>query len=620
VTDVTATGFDRLLEHIRVSRGFDFTGYKRASLERRVTRRLQAVEIADVEEYIDYLEVHPEEFALLFDTILINVTSFFRDAAAWTYLREEAVPRLLAAKPADEPIRVWSAGTASGEEAYSLAMVLADALGDDVFRDRVKIYATDVDEDALNDARQGVYPMKVGEDVPDDLAQRYLKRTDHRYTFAKELRRAVIFGRNDLVQDAPISRVDLLTCRNTLMYFTAETQARILGRFHFALRDHGLLFLGKSEMLLTRSALFEPVELKFRVFAKLPKPEGRRLAFPPADAAEAPTDAGRDDEMTALRDATWQSGPVPEIVVDLAGRLAMANAQARRLFSLDRADIGRRFSDLEISYRPVELRSAIKRSAGQEEPLRFADVEWSRGEGDQRRLEVQVQPLRAGSLALGTAVVFHDVTEHQRLQYDLERSRRELEVAYEELQSTVEELETTNEELQSTNEELETTNEELQSTNEELETMNEELQSTNEELETTNDELRRRTGELHGVNAFLETVLTSLAVGVVALDAGGRVRLWNARSEDLWGLREDEVVEQHLLGLDIGLPVERLKGPLHAALGGEDGVEVELDALNRRGRPMPVRVTVRPLRGATDEVDGAILLVEERGGDRIGVD
>jgi two-component system CheB/CheR fusion protein len=332
---------------------------------------------------------------------------------------------------------------------------------------------------------------------------------------------------------------------------------------------------------------------------------------------------------------------VPEIVVDPAGRLAMANAQARRLFSLDRADIGRRFSDLEISYRPVELRSAIKRSAGQEEPVRFADVSWSRGEGDQRRLEVQVQPLRAGSVALGTAVVFHDVTEHQRLQHDLERSRRELEVAYEELQSTVEELETTNEELQSTNEELETTNEELQttneelqstneelqstneelqSTNEELETMNEELQSTNEELETTNDELRRRTGELHGVNAFLETVLTSLAVGVVALDAGGRVRLWNARSEDLWGLREDEVVEQHLLGLDIGLPVERLKGPLHAALGGEDGVEVELDALNRRGRPMPVRVTVRPLRGAADEVDGAILLVEERGGDRVGVD
>ncbi|HEY2637741.1 MAG TPA: protein-glutamate O-methyltransferase CheR, partial [Solirubrobacteraceae bacterium] len=200
---------DGLLDHIRRSRGFDFTGYKRTSLQRRISKRMDAVGVTDPGEYVDYLEVHPDEFSLLFDAVLINVTAFFRDPAAWRYLREEAVPKLLAERDDDGPIRMWSAGTASGEEAYSLAMLFSDALGDDVFRERVKIYATDVDEDALNDARHGVYPLKAGESVPADLAERYLERTDHRYTFAKELRRTIIFGRNDLVQDAPISRIDL---------------------------------------------------------------------------------------------------------------------------------------------------------------------------------------------------------------------------------------------------------------------------------------------------------------------------------------------------------------------------------------------------------------------------
>jgi two-component system CheB/CheR fusion protein len=606
---MTDEAFDALLDHIRRSRGFDFTGYKRTSLRRRITKRMEEVEVTEPGEYMDYLEVHPEEFALLFNTILINVTAFFRDAAAWEHLRREAIPRLLADKDDSEPVRVWSAGTASGEEAYSLAMVLADVMGDEAFRERVKIYATDVDEDALTDARHGVYPLKAGEGVPADLAERYLERTDHRYTFSKDLRRAVIFGRNDLVQDAPISRIDLLACRNTLMYFTAETQSRILNRFHFALNDTGLLFLGKSEMLITHSSLFVPEDLKCRVFRKVPKPSGRRLAFP------APEINGDDPELPAvsgqLQDAAWQLSPTAEIVVDGGGRLALANQEARRLFSLERQDLGRRFSDLELSYRPVELRSAIERVTTQEAPVTFNDVEWAREQGDRRRFQVGLHPLRASGSGLGVAIAFVDVTESRRLQDELERSRKDLEHAYEELQSTVEELETTNEELQSTNEELETTNEELQSTNEELETMNEELQSTNEELETTNDELRTRTSELHRVNAFLETILLSLGMAVIAVDTEGVVRVWNERSEDLWGLREEEALDHHLLGLDIGLPVEKLGGPIRDALGGSTELqELEIDATNRRGRPIGVKVKARPLRGPAGEVTGVILLLE----------
>jgi two-component system CheB/CheR fusion protein len=260
--------FEALLRYLKESRGFDFTGYKRASLMRRVDRRMGVVGVHSYPDYIDRLQVNPDEFAALFNTILINVTRFFRDQEAWDFLQAKVVPTLLAGREPDEQIRVWSAGCASGEEAYSLAMMFAEALGIEQFRQRVKIYATDVDEDALTTARQAAYTERDVQGVPPDLLTRYFEPLGDRQLFRKDLRRSVIFGRNDLVQDAPISRIDLLACRNTLMYYNAETQARILRRFHFALTPNGMLFLGKAEMLLTHGRLFEPIELKRRIFRK----------------------------------------------------------------------------------------------------------------------------------------------------------------------------------------------------------------------------------------------------------------------------------------------------------------------------------------------------------------
>ncbi|MDX2231371.1 MAG: PAS domain-containing protein [Leptolyngbyaceae cyanobacterium bins.349] len=229
-------------------------------------------------------------------------------------------------------------------------------------------------------------------------------------------------------------------------------------------------------------------------------------------------------------------------------------------------------------------------------------------------LDVQVTPLTdAMNSILGVSLNFVDVTQYKRLQEELEHANQELEVAYEELQSTNEELETTNEELQSTNEELETTNEELQSTNEELETMNEELQSTNEELQTVNDELQRRSEELNQSNAFLASILTSLRGGVVVVDRDLRVQVWNDKSEDLWGLRVEEALEQNFLNLDIGLPVEQLRQPIRLCLAGanESGSELILDAVNRRGRKIQCRVSSTPLVGSQSQIQGAILLMEE---------
>ncbi|HEX2081441.1 MAG TPA: CheR family methyltransferase [Longimicrobium sp.] len=611
--------FESLLEFLKRSRGFDFTGYKRSTLMRRVEKRMQTVGLDQWDAYHDYLEVHPEEFGELFNTILINVTSFFRDRDAWDTLARVHVPRLMEGRGPERPLRVWTAGCASGAETYTLVMVLAEALGVDGFRDRVKVYATDVDEEALAQARYATYAEKELEEVPRELRDRYFERNGHGWVFRNDLRRHVIFGRHDLVQDAPISHLDLLVCRNTLMYFNAEVQARIMARFHFALNPEGLLFLGKAEMMRSHAALFTPVDLKARIYGKVARPglrERLMMLAPPRGDGAAP----RAGLQVRLRDAALNAGHAAQVVVDLQGALVLANEPARHLFALGSADVGRPVQDLKLSYRPVELRSRIEQVTAERRPLVLPNVEFSTPEGEQRTFDVHVAPLlEDGQALLGVSVAFVDVTRSQRLQSELEQANQDLETAYEELQSTNEELETTNEELQSTVEELETTNEELQSTNEELETMNEELQSTNEELESINDELRRRTDELNDVNAYMSSILTSLRLGVVVLDHDVRIRVWNRKAEDLWGLRENEVHGQGLLNLDIGLPVERLKGPIRACLEGRSEQEEQVvDALNRRGRAIQVEVSASRLATPGDLLQGVILVMAEKKADNSG--
>lgn len=268
--------FEALLEYLKRTRSIDFTGYKRTSLLRRVNKRMQMVGVQNYPDYLDYLELHPDEFPQLFNTILINVTTFFRDANAWEFLGREVLGQLLDAKTETEPVRAWSAGCASGEEAYTLAMLLAEKMGLEQARERIKIYATDMDDDALNHARQAGYSEKDVEGVPPELLEKYFERTDKRFIFRKDLRRTVIFGRHNLLEDAPISRIDVLVCRNTLMYFNAEAQAKILARLQFALNNGGCLFLGRAETLLSQNSAFAPLDLKKRIFTKLPSHNGIR--------------------------------------------------------------------------------------------------------------------------------------------------------------------------------------------------------------------------------------------------------------------------------------------------------------------------------------------------------
>jgi two-component system CheB/CheR fusion protein len=394
------------------------------------------------------------------------------------------------------------------------------------------------------------------------------------------------------------------------MYLNAETQRNVLNRLHFALAPRGTLFLGHAEMLLSHADRFTPLNLKTRVFRKA---VGSHSGVERYDNGTAIYDRqGELPGLAPIRELAFRASPVAQIVVTGDDTVAMINQQAERTFGLSARDIGRLLRDLEVSYRPVELRAYLEQAKVERQSARIPDVQWQRPGADTVWFEIHVNPLVDTENGLiGVSIVFFDVTATRALLDKVVQTNRQLEVAYEELQSTNEELETTNEELQSTVEELETTNEELQSTNEELETMNEELQSTNDELHTINDTLRERSVELDHTKNFNTSLVDSITLGMVIVDREMRVLVWNRACEELWGLRADEATGSVLGSLDIGMPTDAVRPLIGSAFVDPDGTgETVVDAVNRRGKPTRVRVTCTGFRATDDGASGALLLME----------
>ncbi|MBW3638511.1 MAG: PAS domain-containing protein [Actinobacteria bacterium] len=441
------------------------------------------------------------------------------------------------------------------------------------YKRRVKIYATDIDGAALTTARAARFPACTLEPLTDQQRSTYFETDGDVQRFRSDLRPSLIFGRHDLLQDAPISRIVLLACSNVRMYFTPEAQTRVLERFSYALHEDGLLLLGKAEMLLTQSHLFTPVSLPHRIFrSRRPASAGTVTALPVG---------GPQPELVLRRtmEAAFVGAAGAQVVLDANGVVTLLNQGARRSLGLSLNDVGRSFAELELSRVPVDLRPVLVGVQTSREPVHLQDIAWRRGAAD-TCWDIRITVLDVDGDVLGTQLVFEEVTQRVALRTRLNQLHDELGTAYEELQSSSEELETTNEELQSSSEELETTNEELQSaieelettneelqsTNEELETMNEELQSTNEELQTVNDELRDRTVEIDRVNGFLHGILEGLDVAVAVVDTNHRVQMWNAAAERLSGLRAFESVGVLLLELPLSLPAEQTLSALREVL------------------------------------------------------
>ena len=541
MTETEQLSLHQLISELANNLNLDLRGYKTTTLERRIRKRMAEASAHTYSEYLGKLHQDPHETDILLNTILINVTEFFRDPQAWEALYTEALPGMLRALKAGDTFRAWCAGCASGEEPYSLAILISDFLRDKLGDYDIKIYATDIDEDALTTARRGEYAAERLRRVRPEWRERYFTGST-RLRINREQRRLVIFGRSNLMMDAPISHCQLIVCRNLLIYFDTPTQKQILGRMHYALEPGGILFLGKAESKLSESHLFRPLNLRWRLFQRLDN-RAETLGLPPARQVE---------EETPVMDKTTQQLQMLQLYhhyildmlksgimeLDSTDIVVNHNDSALAIWALPAGRLlGKRLQNTEVVVRCPEMTRHLEESRGKQESVEFQCS--VRTDSEEKTIHVSIRAIisQEGERT-GTLIHCDDISLQEKLQTTVEQ----LEATGEELQSANEELETTNEELQSTNEELETTNEELQSTNEELETTNEELQSLNEELENMNDELEQRTRELHEVTGRYAETLRRMPWPVMLIDREEKIQLWNAAAQKLFGVSATAVV------------------------------------------------------------------------------
>lgn len=367
--------FEALLEYLKYSRGCDLTGYKRSNLMRRFRVRMRELKIDSYLDYLHYLQRHSQEYIPLLNTVLINLTSFFRDRASWEYLANELIPQILASKQPDEPIRVWSAACASGQELYSLIILFAEVLGIESCLQRLQFIATDWDQDALSQARNATYKPKDISAIPADLLEKYFEQTEQGdYSFHRQLRRTIIFAHHNLAKHAPMSKIDLLVCRNALMYFNSDIQITILIRFHFGLKNNGFLFLGQPEMVMTPRPIFTPVNFKHRVYQKGVKLElEEHLQICPRSRKKPAIDSPPTD--IRVWQTAFETSPFPQLAVDSNSCLILANAKANTRFSLTLNDLGSSLQNLKLGQLPG-LCQSIEKANRDRNPVTLENVAW----------------------------------------------------------------------------------------------------------------------------------------------------------------------------------------------------------------------------------------------------
>ncbi|MBI1207008.1 MAG: PAS domain S-box protein [Azospirillum sp.] len=556
---------------IRKRMNIDFQQYKPGTIHRRVQRRLAANRLTSLDDYVEYLTTHPDEVERLCSDILISVTSFFRDRPSWQALGS-AIERLLDSKPVREPLRIWVPGCATGEEAYSIGIVISEQLYKRGEVRPVQIFAVDIDEAALVVARRGVYPASAVEDLEDALVSRYMTRIDSTIQIDRQLRDMVVFSKQDITRDPPFSHIDLISCRNLLIYFNNELQSRIIKLFAYALNPGAILFLGKSEALGNdEDVLFSPLDHSHKIFVRsatgripLNQIGGRLIEIGgpkplPRSKADAPA-------LPVLVKTTMGEiyGP-PSIVVDPSLRVVYIHGDVSAHIKLSDGKFDQDIMALIAPSLRTTLRAVLHRSERgdkehSEDRPESLTIRLPTTEGSSS-IRITVRPLgnRPGQPPpLLRLVTFEDcqpeptsramITEAPADDPRIAEYEHELTVTREHLQTVIEELESANEELQSTNEELQSSNEELQATNEELETTNEELQSTNEELQTVNDELQAKSLELSQKAADLQNIEASIESPLLVVDRDLRVRLFNDAAKSIFDISQT----------DLGVPITQL--------------------------------------------------------------
>lgn len=614
--------------HLREQTAHDFSDYKRTTILRRLARRLQVTGQPTLPRYAAYLRSDAGEVAALLRDFLISVTQFFRDAEAFEALQAEAVPALFEGKGPHDQVRVWVAGCATGEEAYSLAMLLCE------YKDRlpdgpdVQVFATDIDEDALEHARRGVYSEVVAADVSAERLRRFFEVEGDAVRVRPEIRQKVLFARHNLLSDPPFSRLDLVTCRNVLIYFNRSVQEGVFATFHYALRPEGWLFLGAAEGPALLSKGFAPIDKPARIYQRRDGASEPRLPF--ASSGDRPTSApprphpaepAPEGIVERYRDWTLDQYAPPRLLVDENYDVTHVFGTAGDYLRDREGPTSQNVVDKVLRVLRIDLRTALFRafSSGESTDTRFHRVTVGGHErvvrlhigavgGEAARdgraeiVFIELDPVTVASLGVAIAEAGGGDDEDTPDNRAIAHLEQELRQARKHLQQTLEEAEVSNEELKASNEELQSINEELQSTTEELETSKEELQSTNEELRTVNQELKSKVDELVRSNADLQNLMASTDIATLFLDRDLRLKRFTPRAADVF----------HVIPTDLGRPFDHLAHRLRSGDFGDvarrvlhtlvpEDLEVEADD----GRHFRARVL--PYWTVDDRVDGVVL-------------
>ncbi|QJT09008.1 CheR family methyltransferase [Oceanidesulfovibrio marinus] len=613
-----ADALEQILAEVRRQTGRDLTSYKRTTLRRRVEKRLLLRERENLDQYRKLLESDDEEVQILLKEMLIGVTSFFRDAEAFQALEEHVLPEIFKAKPGKDPVRIWVPGCSTGEEVYSLAMLIHSYQDKRKDRRGLQIFGTDVDEEAIQKARTGRYQASAVEDIPLPYRQRYLRRDNGQFTIASSIRESVVFAPHDLVANPPFFRLDLISCRNLLIYLTNEAQKKVVPLFAYALNLGGFLLLGPSETLGPFAKYFKTIDNKWKIYERKEVPASR-VDVPLTSAApwrgrfaSTDQDAGkRPDARSILRDAiTSQFGP-PSVLVNDSDEIIQIHGDVSPFLGLAEGDPSRDVYSAARKYIRPHVRSAMHKARNDGEGVSYSGI---RSESGDDYLSLMAAPVKISGkhqfLLLSFVAEQNKCTDEALPPIPVDEARDqlvkqledELQDTSDKLQTTVEDLESANEELKSSNEELMSMNEELQSSNEELETSQEELQALNEELSTVNAELQAKITELDEAKSDLENILRSSDIATIFIDRDLVIRQFTPAAKQFF----------HLEPTDIGRSLSHFSSTAQHAdiIGWSKGVMKNLtpreeEVATQNGRQYLLRIY--PYRTLEETIEGVVL-------------
>lgn len=625
-SDLQSPPFQRILGLLRGRTRHDFSLYKPSTLHRRMGRRMAIHEIPSLKGYADFLQRNPQEIDLLFKEVLIGVTSFFRDAKVWQYLADITLPALLARQHGEHHLRAWVVGCSTGEEAYTLAMIFLEALDKlpqphDV---TLQIFASDLSPDAIATARRGHYPTEISASVSAQRLARFFTAHASGYQINPVVRDMVLFAQQDVVLDPPFTRLDLISCRNLLIYFDQSLQQRLIPLFHYSLRPEGILLLGSSETVGRFTQLFSPVESKLRLYRRQDNAQNRDTqlpvkSFPPLTwkTKELPVPTHTvslppNDNLQAAADQVLLQVYAPAaVVVNDEGDIVYISGRTGKYLEPAAGKANWNFHAMVREGLRTPLASALRRAANQSEPLSLPGLQVQLPGGGTQGVDITIQALREPTALRGMKmIVFRDTPPtHGNPSLDNESKSSapqshaaELEQYQDEIQALQEENRASREELQSANEELQSTNEELQSTNEELTTSKEEMQSMNEELQTINAEMQTKLDDLALAQSDMRNLLNSIEIAILFLDKNLNVRRFTDRASRIISIREG----------DIGRPLSDLTTTLQYPELNDDALNTlntlvysEKQILTTDGRWYTVRIM--PYRRLDDVIDGVVI-------------